>query len=125
MDCPQCGKSSANGSKFCLQCGTALAQAPAAAHATPFAGAPPSGAAPTGPAPTSGKAIASLVLGLCGLLCGLAAIVGLIYGIIALSDINKSGGRLEGRGLATAGIAVSAVMICLQVIFTVVILLSQ
>jgi hypothetical protein len=72
---------------------------------------PPSAAVPAAPAQTSGKAIASLVLGLSGLLCGIAAIVGLIFGIVALNDIKKSGGRLEGRGLATAGIVVSAVLL--------------
>jgi len=111
MDCPQCGKSSPDGSRFCLHCGTALTQAPAGAPAAPSAGVPPSAAVPAAPAQTSGKAIASLVLGLSGLLCGIAAIVGLIFGIVALNDIKKSGGRLEGRGLATAGIVVSAVLL--------------
>jgi len=117
MNCLQCGKGSPEGSKFCLHCGAALTQAQAAAPAAPSAGAPPvqpPGAPPAGPAPTSGKAIASLVLGLCGLLCGIAAIVGLIFGIVALSDIKKSGGRLEGRGLATAGIVVSVVVLILS-----------
>jgi hypothetical protein len=61
-------------------------------------------------AKTSGKAIASLVLGICGIFtCGLSAIVGLILGIVSLSAIRKSQGGLKGTGLAIAGIAVSGI----------------
>jgi len=94
-----------------------------------------SAAPPTELPQTSGKAIASLVLGPCGFLCGMAAmalsnfkgiasagalcgllgaiaaIVGLIFGIMALSDIRRSGGRLKGRGLATAGTVISGVVL--------------
>jgi len=59
---------------------------------------------------TSGLAIASLILGICGLPF---AVVGLIFGIVALHRINKSGGELKGRGLAIAGIVVSSVIIVL------------
>jgi hypothetical protein len=74
---------------------------------------PPGAAAPplfvTTPAQTSGLAIASLVCGILGCI-PLAALAGLGLGIGALSSINKSQGRLKGRGLAIAGICVSAVM---------------
>jgi hypothetical protein len=54
---------------------------------------------------TSGKAIVSLVLGLLTLLCNLlAAIPAVILGILALRDIERSRGRLSGRGLAISGI---------------------
>lgn len=63
------------------------------------------------PAKTSGLAIASLVLGVLGIFTlGLTAIVGLVLGIIALVQINRSKGQLGGLGLAIAGIAVSGVM---------------
>jgi prepilin-type processing-associated H-X9-DG protein len=65
----------------------------------------PSGTTPG--APTSGMAITSLVLGI----VGCTALVGLVLGIIALVRIDKSQGRLGGRGLAIAGIVVSAVML--------------
>lgn len=59
-------------------------------------------------AKTSGMAIASLVLGICGIFtCGLSAIAGLILGIVSLRAIRKSQGWLKGTGLAIAGIAVS------------------
>ena len=57
---------------------------------------------------TSGKAIASLVLGLLSIvgMC-LTGIPGLIFGILGLSEIGKSNGRLGGKGLAIAGIVLS------------------
>lgn len=64
----------------------------------------------TASAPTSGLATASLVLGIIGC-AGITALVGLVLGIIALVKIDKSEGRLGGRGLAIAGICVSAVML--------------
>jgi len=63
-------------------------------------------------AKTSGLAIASLILGILGLFsCGLTALVGIVLGICGLTAINNSKGRLKGGGLATAGIAVSGLMI--------------
>jgi prepilin-type processing-associated H-X9-DG protein len=56
---------------------------------------------------TSGKAIASLILGLISCTC-LPAIPGLILGILGLSDINKSYGRVGGRGLAISGIILNS-----------------
>lgn len=59
-------------------------------------------------AKTSGRAIVSLILGICGIFtCGLSAIAGLILGIVSLRAIGKSQGRLKGTGLAIAGIGVS------------------
>ena len=54
---------------------------------------------------TSGFAIASLVLGL----LVLPSPLGLIFGLIALSQIKKSQGDLKGRGIAIAGVTISAV----------------
>lgn len=58
-----------------------------------------------GPAPTSGKATASLILGIvslvmCGLLAGIPA---MILGRMAKKEIQASQGRIGGDGLATAG----------------------
>lgn len=63
----------------------------------------------TGNAPppkTSALAIWSLVLGILSLVCFsiLSAIPGVICGHKALSKIKRSGGTLEGRGLAIAGL---------------------
>jgi Domain of unknown function (DUF4190)/GYF domain 2 len=60
----------------------------------------------------SALAITSLVLGPFGLFtCGIAALVGLILGIIAIVKIRNSEGRLTGFGLALAGTIVSAVFL--------------
>jgi prepilin-type processing-associated H-X9-DG protein len=66
------------------------------------------------PAPAKAKlsalAVVSLVLGVLGC-TGLGALAGLVCGLVALVRINRSGGRLRGRGLAIAGLVVSALMV--------------
>src|SRR6185312_8682605 len=90
-----------------------LSQIPEFADA--FKTSPPpllSATAPVGAAKTSGLAITSLILGIFGMFtCGLTALVGLILGIVALVKINKSGGTVRGKGLAIAGIILSALFI--------------
>ena len=77
-------------------------------------------AIPLAGAKTSGLAIASLVLGIFGFLtCGLAAIAGLILGIIGLSVIKKNVEQLKGQGLAIAGIVVSAISLVLTPIMAI------
>lgn len=68
------------------------------------------------PPKTSGMAVASLVLGALGCL-GITSLVGLVLGIVALARINKSQGRLGGKGLAISGICVSAGMMLVAVPF--------
>ncbi len=95
---------------------------PSAASAAPPAGyGPMPAAAPTGwyPAPnpylpyrrgTNGLAIASLVCSIAGVFtCGLGAVLGVIFGHIALSQVKSSGE--EGHGLALAGVIVGWVFI--------------
>ena len=60
---------------------------------------------------TSGKAIASLILSVfaifpCVFITGLPAF---ILGVIGLSDINRSSGRVKGNGLAIAGLTIGAI----------------
>src|SRR4051794_3818491 len=65
-----------------------------------------------GPAPvkgigpgTSGKAIASLVLGMMSLVCTLfTGIPAIILGLLGLSDIERSRGLRTGKGMAITGI---------------------
>lgn len=62
------------------------------------------------PAKTSGKATASLVLGLLSfVMCLFTGIPAIILGIIGLSNIGKSQGRLKGQGVAIAGIVTGAI----------------
>ena len=69
---------------------------------------------------TSGLAIASLVLGISGLVtCGLTSLVGLILGLVAMGKVKNSGGKLSGHGLALAGTIVSGVLLVLIPVFAV------
>jgi prepilin-type processing-associated H-X9-DG protein len=68
--------------------------------------------------PTSGLAIASLVLGILGVVsCGLTAFIGLILGIVSMSHVRKSNGSLGGSGIALAGTIVSAVFLLFTIPF--------
>jgi hypothetical protein len=57
---------------------------------------------------TSGLAIASLVLSILWI-GGLGSLLAVIFGAIALSKINRSGGWVRGRGLAGAGLTIGVV----------------
>lgn len=130
--CARCGAESRGGA-FCASCGSPLdpstsatgaawsapgesATAPtyvpppvaAGAYAPP--GAPPYGVATGG---TNGFAVASLVLGIVWL-CGLGSILALIFGLVALSQIEQR--RQSGRGMAIAGIVLGAIGVALLVI---------
>jgi prepilin-type processing-associated H-X9-DG protein len=66
------------------------------------------------PAKSSGMAIASLILGILGFCtAGLTAVLGLVFGLVALSQIRRSQGALKGRGFALAGSIVSGVAMLL------------
>jgi prepilin-type processing-associated H-X9-DG protein len=61
---------------------------------------------------TSGLAIAALVLAvLSPFACFITAIPAIILGIISLVQIEKSGGKLTGKGMAIAGIVVPVVLL--------------
>ena len=61
---------------------------------------------------TSGMAIASLVCSLAGLLlCGVPAILGVIFGFVGLSQ-TKDGAR-NGRGMAMAGLIIGVAVVLL------------
>ena len=61
---------------------------------------------PQTPPESNGKAVTALVLGICGLLiCPvILSIPALILGYQAKGEIDRSGGRQSGRGMAVAGI---------------------
>jgi uncharacterized membrane protein len=95
-------------------------------YASPYA--QPYGYGP-GYAPPSNNpmAVASLVCGIVslvgGLICffgALAAVPGLVLGIVGLNRINRSNGMEKGKGLAIAGIVTSAVgLVVLGLLFLV------
>jgi hypothetical protein len=93
----------------------------------PYGGTPPGGQQPYGGGygaepKNSGKAIASLVTGLVGLLticCGffvISSVVGIVMGILARKDIRQSGGQLKGEGMAMAGLITGAVGVALLIL---------
>src|SRR5262245_29367223 len=64
----------------------------------------------TAPNKTSGLAIASLIIGIFGILsCGTLSLVGLILGIVSMVQIRKSNGSLGGKGFAMTGTILSGV----------------
>jgi len=65
---------------------------------------------PRAPAGTSGRAIAALILGLLSVFfCLLTAVPAFILALLSLGDINRSRGRVGGKGLAIAGLIFSIV----------------
>ncbi len=62
------------------------------------------------PPRTSGKAIASLVLGICSFMCNVfTGIPAVILGCLGLMDIERSRGAITGKGIAIAGIVTGGI----------------
>ncbi|MBI3475329.1 MAG: DUF4190 domain-containing protein [Acidobacteria bacterium] len=97
MFCDKCGTAVREGSKFCDQCGQAFA-------ASPQQPIPPPVQPQAGGGETSGKALASMVTGIFGLLLFPIGIAAIVLGHMSRSEIRKSNGRLKGDGMATAGL---------------------
>jgi len=93
MYCPKCGTENPDDAQLCRSCSWVLTST--------------STVASNPDAKTSGLAITSLVLGILSFCTFfLTMIPAIIFGIISLVKIEKSGGQLKGKGLAIAGIAV-------------------
>lgn len=147
IECPECGAqqtlddAAAGGEATCEACGARLrvpaAEPEAAQQAEPSPqleavsgeeapayAAPVAEAMPAAPK-TSGLAVASLIVGIvslplslcCPPLSIIGALAALVMGLIAASQIGKSGGQLGGKGLAIAGIVLGALGLALGVIF--------
>jgi Domain of unknown function (DUF4190) len=73
------------------------------------------------PQSTPGSATAALILGICALLvCPIiCAPLALVYGNKARNEIDGSGGRLGGRGMATAGIVLGWIGIAWAVLWVI------
>ena len=65
---------------------------------------------------TNGLAIASLVCGIGGFLFLIPAILGIIFGFIARSQIRNSNGEQKGSGMALAGIIVGFAWVAILVL---------
>jgi hypothetical protein len=69
---------------------------------------------------TNGLAVASMILGITGwLTCGVGAVVAVVLGFIAHSQIKSSQGRQKGSGMAIAGIILGFVFIALFVVLVI------
>ncbi len=97
MYCPKCGKENFEGADLCLHCSWVL-NGISATEVRPDA-------------KTSGFAITALVLAILSLFtCGLLILPALIFGIIAMVKIEKSGGKLKGKGFAITGLVTPAII---------------
>jgi hypothetical protein len=100
--------------------GSSLSSSPVAAPsgrpASAVGGAGAGAGGPTlgGGRKTHGAAVAALIIGILSPCTGgLAGIIGIIVGAVALRRIRRSNGRLAGRGHAVAGIVLSIVFLLL------------
>jgi hypothetical protein len=79
-----------------------------------------------GASQSSGKATAALVLGILGLvLCPfICSILALVFGYQGRREIDASGGRMSGRGNATAGIVLGWIGVAFLVLLVVLIVIG-
>ena len=141
ITCSHCGQIAADGSAFCPNCGAALPapyfQQPQQPVQQPVYPQPQMPPYPGYPTPceqpgTNGKAVASLVMGICSLLVWLLfltndfdafsflsiplGIISIVMGAVAKKEIRRTtpGGS---TALATAGIVCSIISLALDVVF--------
>ncbi len=136
-DCPSCGSWNSDDASFCRHCGSALLGGPSRATAGNEARQNQPGFTPPSPPPgqhpahltpqgslgtkSSGKATASLVCGIIGLIVFpvIFSVLAINLGLAAKREISRSGGQLSGEGKATAGIVLGIVGLVFGVIFLV------
>lgn len=119
--CGRCGRSICHacvrnfgGVTFCVECAAGMQQ-PASPTVSRVATAPayrrPSVSMPATPgagASLNGLAITSLICGILGFLV-IPMIIAIVFGFVAISQINASGGRQGGKEMAIIGVVFSFV----------------
>lgn len=122
-NCVQCGTPNDPVAGYCEKCGQPLGYAAALAAALPAATLPSAVTLrPAGAATTNSLAVASLLVGILSL-APPCAILAVVFGHIARSQIRRSAGRQKGAGLALAGLILGYLGLALLV-FVIVILIS-
>lgn len=122
MFCFKCGASMADASPVCSQCGAEVKNAPQPPvipqSQVPGWNQPGAGQPYRAEPPTDGKATASMIFGIVGMLCfwGVLGVPAVILGHLAKSNIRKSMGRLKGDGMATAGLVMGYLNIALGIL---------
>ncbi len=96
MFCPQCGTENPQEATACSNCGSSLEASTTGVAQSAYAPAPP----------TSNTALVSLIMGILGwvVLPVIGSLLAVVFGHAALGEIDRSGGRIGGRGLAQAGL---------------------
>ncbi|UIJ34474.1 DUF4190 domain-containing protein [Allobranchiibius sp. GilTou73] len=79
-------------------------------------GGPGDGGYGGAPPQQSTKAVVALVLSILGVCCFIFPIAGIVLGVQSKKEIQNSGGRQKGAGLAQAAIIVGAILLVLAVI---------
>jgi hypothetical protein len=72
---------------------------------------------------TNGLAIAALVCGICGFLYLVPAILGVVFGIIALRQIRRD--ESDGRGMAIAGIITGGAWLAFVVVLFLIVIAAS
>jgi hypothetical protein len=72
---------------------------------------------------TNGLAIAALVCGICGFLYFIPAILGIVFGIIAVRQTKRDG--TDGRGMAIAGIVTGTLWLALLALIVLILATSN
>ena len=109
MYCTECGEQNHDENKFCKNCGAALAQVAATPELRREPQHPPTIQQVYQKTRTSGLAVASLVLGIIGLLFSPLSVLAIIFGGVAISQTGKDP-TLGGRGMAIAGLVLGIII---------------
>jgi hypothetical protein len=72
---------------------------------------------------TNGLAVASMVCGICGFLYIVPAILGIVFGSIALRQIRRDG--TDGRGMAIAGIVTGSLWVALLALIVILVIAAS
>jgi hypothetical protein len=123
MNCTKCGAQNSDGANFCQNCGSQLT-ATTTSVPTPATTSIPTLQPTPSTQKTSGSAVASLVLGIIGLFMLIPAILAIVFGGVALSQMRKDP-TLGGHGLAVTGLVLGIVTIAVWLLVVLFIILGS